>query len=207
MKCQQFQDLMDEYLDNELHSTARNDFEFHCNQCQDCRSSLKQRRELLNLLEESAGTEWSIDITENVMKQICQQPLPVQVSPYRKPLFIATACGVIAAFFIFYLGIAGFPTGVSILEVTGALGSLIEPSDSIKATLSEIKIFGEGCWIAGKALVFFAFQLFKFLVKLTPFLILPAVILALSLFGYFWYYRQRVVNGYVGSNNQKNTRR
>ncbi len=191
MKCHQFRDLMDDYLDNEIRKDLKQKFDQHLGTCSDCRTQLKQRNSLVTMLTEASRETWSVDLVADVMENITRQPLPAQKSPMRVPLIIAATCALVASIAIFYLGVAGFPAGISVWEVTQSLSMMIQIPDGLQDTFFEIKVFGEGCWMAVRALVYFGFKIIRFLARLTPFLIIPFLILAGSIIGYLWFTRNR----------------
>lgn len=199
MKCHQFRDLMDDYLDNEILSDLKQEFDQHSTACADCQVQLKQRKSLVSMLTDAAHDNWSIDLVADVMETITRQPLPAQKSPMRIPLIIAASCALIASIAIFYLGVAGFPAGISVWEVTQSLTQIIQVPDGLQDTIVEIKAFGDGCWMAVRALVFFGFKIIRFMARLTPFLMIPFLILAFSIVGYLWITRNRSRRSYISS--------
>ncbi len=194
MKCRQFKDVMDAYLDQELTQNLVHDFLEHEMQCDGCAHLLTQRKELMGMLQTTLQEDWNIDISDGVMDRVYSESLPAQPSPMKIPIILAIISFIFSSALLFLIGIAGFPGGFSPLEAVQGIVVMIELPTDVEQSIMELIDFSRGCWIAFRGLAHMGLYFLKILLWLMPYLIIPIVILAGTAIGYLWFVYHRTRN-------------
>ncbi len=179
MKCREFKNLMDEYLDGELPEGTQGKIRSHLSECPVCRSAYERRKKLFSMMHTSSGFTWSEDLVEEIMDKIQKQRIPVE-SSYRTPLIIAACVTFSIWALIFFFGIGSILDSGALQGFVKALGSFIELPRDMQNNLLELQQFIQGWFLAAKAVWSGLGTIFSHLLK---YLMLPALLLGLVIAG------------------------
>lgn len=71
-RCDQFSDIMKEYLQEKLSPDSREIFENHLLYCEDCKSALEEEKKLIDIFQKNSLKIHSSKITQSILKKIPQ---------------------------------------------------------------------------------------------------------------------------------------
>ncbi|HPQ42311.1 MAG TPA: anti-sigma factor [bacterium] len=175
MKCRQFRDLIDEYMDNEMNERTRDDMDRHAGECGECRTLLHERRRLFHRLTESPEPEWEFSLADSVMTEIRRLPLPQTSNPLRRPLLIAAVTAVIISGLLMIYGLSTLPDTVSPVDVFTLMAGSIELPPGLKASIDELSAFLSASWVIVSALIQVVISVAAFILFRIP-LAVPLVV-------------------------------
>ncbi|GEM_PF-4450259 len=187
MKCDQYVQLLDPYLDGELNTGERDAFEHHAKVCGTCHARLEDRRKLLTILTAARGDEWSIDIADSIMTAIHTMPAAGSSSPLRLPIIIAVASTLIVFLLLMLFGAGSIATGIPPLDIFRTLVSMVEMPATVQSNLHELKIIFGTLLGVGQSLILLVWSFFKSTIMNSPMLAIPAIGLLAGIAFIFWF--------------------
>lgn len=153
MKCFQFRDLLDEYMDRQVDAHQRKAMEGHAASCPDCRHRMNEREQLFQRLEMSQEPVWTVDLSDSIMARIRAVPTPTYTNPLVRPIVIAILTALVVSGLLILLGYSSLPDGVSPIDILQLLAGSVEMPSGLKASLDEVCAFTGACWVAFRVLV------------------------------------------------------
>ncbi len=187
MKCDQYLQLLDPYMDDELNVGERDAFEHHAKVCGTCHARLEDRRKLLNILTSARNEEWSIDIADSIMTAIQTMPATGSSSPLRLPIIIAVASTLIVFLLLMLFGAGSIVTGIPPLDILKTLVSMVEMPSTVQSNLHELRIIFGTLLGVGKSMILLIWSFFRSSVMSSPLLAIPAAGLLAGIAFILWF--------------------
>ena len=153
MKCFQFRDLVDEYMDKQIDASQRRSMDEHAASCPDCRLRLNEREQLFQRLEMSQEPVWTIDLSDSIMARIRAVPTPAYNNPLVRPIVIAIAAALVVSGLLILVGYNSLPDGVSPIDILQLLAGSVEMPSGLRASLQEVCSFASASWVAFRVLI------------------------------------------------------
>lgn len=154
MKCFQFRDLLDEYMDNEIDAVQRKTMNEHAASCPDCRIRLQVRERLFHRLETSQEPDWNIDLADSVMARIRTVAPPITIAnPLVKPILLAIIVALFISGILILVGYRSLPSGISPVDMLKLMAGSIEMPSGLRASLEELWSFAGVCWVVFRVLI------------------------------------------------------
>ena len=148
MRCKEFVNLMDPFLDGELTQDKKEMFLKHKDQCPECKKVFAARNQLFSMMDAAQDLPWTVNIAEKVMNEIAMEVSPERPVPVRMPLLIAASFGVCVFVAVFLAGTMGIMGHHVVTDAVKMLISIIELPEEIQQSLNELAAFMKGSWIA-----------------------------------------------------------
>ena len=153
MKCFQFRDLLDEYMDRQVDALQSKAMEEHAAACPECRHRLIEREQLFQRLEMSREPVWTVDLSDSIMARIRAVPTPTYSNPLVRPIMIAIVTALIVSGLLILIGYSSLPKDVSPVDILRLLAGSVEMPSGLRASLDEVCAFASGCWVAFRVLI------------------------------------------------------
>lgn len=198
MKCRQFRDRLDEYMDNEINERVRDDMDRHAGQCSNCRSLLHERQRLFHRLTHSAAPEWDFSLADSVMMEIRTLPLPQTSNPLRRPILIAVLSAVIISGLLMIYGLSTLPDSVSPVDVFKLMAGSVELPSGLRASIDELGAFLSASWVIVTALIQVVISIAGFVLFRIPLAVPVVVITALTALAVWLVRRQGRSSSFFG---------
>jgi len=75
-RCSEIQEFLSDYLDNELESTVRVDFDLHIGDCEPCRRFLDTTRRCVHLYQNLEYDDIPVELKDRLKSFLAQLPKP-----------------------------------------------------------------------------------------------------------------------------------
>jgi hypothetical protein len=151
MKCNKFKLVLDEFVDGELTRDQSDDMFRHVADCPHCKNLYDGRIKLFSIMKASSQAPWSVDVVQDVMKEIAQLEVPEKRTTFNIPLLIAAISSLIFCLGIFFVGVGSILGGKTLSDAVKLFGTFFETPENFKTGLHEITVFMKGWIIAVKA--------------------------------------------------------
>jgi hypothetical protein len=198
MKCSQFRDRIEDYMDCEMSEKQRRVMHDHAAACSECRSLVAKRERLFHCLNDSTDPNWDSALVDKVMEQIQSMPLPRPENPLYKPIMIAALTALLISGILIVIGYQSLPVGVTPVDMLKLFAGSIDMPSGLRASLNELWEFLGASWVVFRVMTQLVIQMGLIVLFQLPKAIPMVFLVSVCVLGFWWYRRQRKGNSLTG---------